>query len=143
MMATRILIIEGEAFLREALIETFRRAGFAVADALDYQQALAEVVETNFFVLRLCHLANTNSRKMYQWKPQTKAVLAAIDELRTCFVNIIASAESLDAMLGDHDTALRGLVQGSSRLLNADEKLSQSYQVCGLLAWSSKNGYKR
>jgi len=44
MMADRILTIESEASLRETLIETFRKAGFAVADVCDYQEAQSAMV---------------------------------------------------------------------------------------------------
>ncbi|MFH0769073.1 MAG: hypothetical protein V1932_05860 [Chloroflexota bacterium] len=93
----------------------------------------------HFFILKLCHLANINSRKMYQWKQQTEAVQAAIDELRTCFVNIVAAVESLDAELpGERESSRRGLVQEIIHVAKGTEgKLSQLYQVCKLLAGSS------
>lgn len=83
-------------------------------------------------------------KQTYCWKLQTEAVRAAIDELRTCFVNIVAAAESLDAKLsGDHETSHRGLVQEIIHVARGTEgKLSQLYQVCGLLAGSSTSDDK-
>ena len=71
---------------------------------------------------------------MYQWKQQTEAVRAAIDEVRTCFANIVAVAESLDAkLIGEHETSLRDIVQEIIHLAKGTEgKLSQFYQVCVL-----------
>ncbi len=81
---------------------------------------------------------------MYQWNQQAEAVQSAIDELRTCFVNIVAAAVSLDAKLaGERETSLRGLVQEIIHVARGTEgKLSQLYQVCGLLAGSSASDDK-
>jgi len=81
---------------------------------------------------------------MCEWKQKAKAVEAAIDEVRTCFANIVAAAESLDAkLIGEHETALRDIVQEIIHLARGTEgKLSQFYQVCGLLARSSPSDEK-
>ncbi len=65
-----------------------------------------------------------------------EAVQAAIDELGTCFANIVAAAKSLDAKLpGEHETSRRVLVQEIIQVARETEgKLSKLYQVCGLLA---------
>lgn len=80
-----------------------------------------------------------------QWKLQTEAVQAAIDELRTCFANIDMSAKSLDAKLaGERETSRRAVVQEVIHVARETEgKLSQLYQVCGLLAGSSTSDDKR
>jgi hypothetical protein len=81
---------------------------------------------------------------MYQWKQQIEGVQAAIGELRMCFVNIVAAAESLDAKLqGEHETSRRGLAQEIIRIARGIEgKLSKLYQVCGVLARSSTSDDK-
>lgn len=81
---------------------------------------------------------------MYQWNQQAEAVQSAIDELRTCFVNIVAAAVSLDAKLvGEHETSRRDSVQQIIHIARGtEEKLSQLYQVCGLLAGSSASDDK-
>ncbi len=73
-----------------------------------------------------------------------EAVQAAIDELGTCFANIIAAAESLDAKLpGAHEASRRVLVQEIIQVARETKgKLSKSYQVCGLLARNSTNDHK-
>lgn len=80
---------------------------------------------------------------MYQWKQQAEAVEAAIDEMRTCFVNIVAAAESLDAkLLGEHEASRRVVQQIIHIARGTEGKLSQFYQVCGLLAGSSTSDDK-
>ncbi len=78
-------------------------------------------------------------KQTYCWKQQIETVQAAIDEVRTCFANIVAAAESLDAKLsGEHETSRKGLVQEIIHVARGTEgKLSQLYQVCGLLAGGS------
>ncbi len=44
MMPTRILVIEGEEFLRERLVSFFTQAGFTTADASDYHEAQSAMV---------------------------------------------------------------------------------------------------
>jgi hypothetical protein len=81
---------------------------------------------------------------MYQWKQQIEGVQTAIDEVRTCFANIVVVAESLDAkLLAEHETSRRGLAQEIIRIARGIEgKLSKLYQVCGVLARSSTSDDK-
>jgi len=76
---------------------------------------------------------------MDTWKQKVDGVAIAIEELRTCFATISASAEGLAARLeSDEERKLKGLAQDIVEIShNMDEKLSRFSQVCECLGESS------
>ncbi|MBI2329627.1 MAG: hypothetical protein HYU85_08380 [Chloroflexi bacterium] len=75
---------------------------------------------------------------MDDWKQKADAALAAIDELRRCFANMVVMAESMDKKLHSHDEAsLKVLVQEVIQIAKDTEtKLLRIYHACELLAKS-------
>ena len=76
---------------------------------------------------------------MQDWREKTGAVRATIEELRSCFQNMIRLAESLDVkMVEDHENLPKyGMQEIISVARRTSEKLSYFSQACGLLAEAS------
>lgn len=79
---------------------------------------------------------------MHDWSQRSEAIKRMIDELSTCFANIRASAQSLDAkMRADGEVPIREevkqIVQIAERM---EEQLSSFSEACALLAESAQTG---
>ena len=75
---------------------------------------------------------------MHDWSQRAEAVQRMIDELRTCFVNIRASAQSLAAKLRrDGENPIEDIEQIVQIAERTEEKLSCFSQTCALMTEAS------
>ena len=83
-------------------------------------------------------MSSIRGKGIHDWRQKANAMLAAIDELRLCFANMFAIAESLDEKMQGHDqVSLKVLLQEIIQITKDMEgKLSCIYHACGLLAQS-------
>ncbi len=81
---------------------------------------------------------------MDTWKQKVDGVAILIEELRTCFAGITASAEALAARLeNDEEKKLKELAQDMVEVSrNMDGNLSRFSQVCQRLGESSLKLYQ-
>ena len=72
---------------------------------------------------------------MHDWSQRVEAVQKMIDELRTCFANIRASAQSLAPKLrGDGENPIEDIEQIVRIAERTEEKLTCFSQTCALMA---------
>jgi hypothetical protein len=79
---------------------------------------------------------------MHDWSRRLEAIRGMIADLRTCFANIRASAQSLDTkMRADGENPIREDVEQIVQIAERTEKqLSYFSEACALLAGSAQTG---